>query len=75
MMIQTNVSTMEFATVAHVNVEIMLLEIGVKSNRPIMATVILIITGLNLSMMVVTAVRVHASDRHVYMWQRCIWYC
>ena len=51
----------EFAILmAYVNVEIMLLEIGVKSNRPIMATVILIITGLNLSMMVVTAAKVHA---------------
>ena len=46
---------------AYVIVEIMLLEIGVKSNRPITGTVILIITVLNLSMMVVTVAKARAS--------------
>ena len=61
-MIQTNALMVEFAVLmARVNVEIMLLEIGVKSNQLRMATVILIITGLNLRMMVVTAAKVHVS--------------
>jgi hypothetical protein len=63
-MIQTNASMVEFAALmAYVIVEIMLLEIGVKSNQLITGTVTLIITVLNLSMMVVTVAKARASVR------------
>ena len=61
-MIQTNASTVEFAVLmARVNVNMVQLEIGVKSNQPITATVILITINMNLIMMVETAAKVHVS--------------